>query len=529
MKFKAEQRQMKPLWGGALLAMLTLSGVLWAADTGGPKTAAEREAEIADAIAKNKEIFVDWPKPQLALVFSGEMDGYIEPCGCAGLENQLGGLKRRHTLLKKLAADGWNPVPLDMGGLVKRGGPQQNIKYGFALRSLIDLGYQAVTFGIKDLQLSRDPILFALANIDESQNPLVSANLDFYGMIKPFKVIEAGGKKIGVTAVIGDQFAKELAAGGEYTIVPRDGAITIAPAAEAITKILPDLAAAKCDLNILMVHGTPAEAVELGRKFPNFQFVSHTGGAETPPDRSKPVEGVEPYLIETGHKGQYVTVIGVYDDPNEPFKYQRVPLDHRFEDSPEMQQVLVAYQNELETTTLAGLGLMGVKHPEDSFAGSQVCGDCHTAAMAIFENTPHAHATQTLVDLDPPRQYDPECLSCHVTGWNPQEYFPYVSGFMGLKESPLMVGNGCENCHGPAASHVAAESGEEEATDAEKEQLRAALRLKIQPNEGNVNGATPPQVTGKVVEMCMQCHDLDNSPDFDFQKYWPEVKHVGKE
>jgi hypothetical protein len=27
----------------------------------------------------------------------------------------------------------------------------------------------------------------------------------------------------------------------------------------------------------------------------------------------------------------------------------------------------------------------------------------------------------------------------------------------------------------------------------------------------------------------MQCHDLDNSPDFDFQLYWPHVKHEGKD
>jgi hypothetical protein len=222
-------------------------------------------------------------------------------------------------------------------------------------------------------------------------------------------------------------------------------------------------------------------------------------------------------------------VIGVYDNPDEPFKYQRVPLDHRFEDSPEMQQLLVDYQKELETTTLAGLGLTGVKHPDDSFAGSTVCGDCHTEAMAVFEKTPHAHATETLVKLDPPRQYDPECLSCHVTGWNPQQYFPYESGFMGLKESPLMLGNGCENCHGPAAAHVAAESGEETLEDHEIEALRAALRLKIGENEGNINGATPPQVTGRVVEMCKECHDEDNSPEFDFQKYWPKVEHPGKE
>ena len=38
----------------------------------------------------------------------------------AGLENQLGGLKRRHTLIKQLEADGWPLVRLDLGGLTKR-------------------------------------------------------------------------------------------------------------------------------------------------------------------------------------------------------------------------------------------------------------------------------------------------------------------------------------------------------------------------------------------------------------------------
>lgn len=495
-----------------MLAIMALSGVLWAADAGGYKTPAEREAEIADALKKNGPIFVDWPQPELALVFSGDMDGYIEPCGCAGLDNQLGGFKRRHTFLKKLAADGWNPVPLDMGGLMKRTGPQQNIKYKYAIGALLDLGYQAITFGAKDLHLSSDPLLYAIANI-EGDNPLVSANIDFFGLAKPYRIVEAGGKTIGVTAVLGPGYRDEFSADGEFQI---------ADPAESVARVVPELA--DCDLKVLLVHGTPAEATDLARQFPQFDFVGTTGGAETPPDRARAIEGVEPYVIEAGHKGQYLTVIGVYDNPAEPFKYQRVPLDHRFEDSPEMQQMLVEYQQELETTTLEGLGLTGVKHPDDSFAGSQTCGTCHTEAMSVFEHTPHAHATETLLNLDPPRQYDPECLSCHVTGWNPQQYFPYVSGFMGMKESPLMVGNGCENCHGPAASHVAAESGDEEATEEELEALRAALRLKIGENEGNMSG----QKTGKVVDMCMQCHDLDNSPDFDFQEYWPAVEHTGK-
>jgi hypothetical protein len=145
----------------------------------------------------------------------------------------------------------------------------------------------------------------------------------------------------------------------------------------------------------------------------------------------------------------------------------------------------------------------------------------------VFEKTPHAHATDTLVHLTPPRHFDPECLSCHVTGWDPQKYFPYDSGYLSLTKTPDLVGNGCENCHGPAGRHAAAENGEIDIKDAEKEELRAALRLKVGPNEGNKSGQL--FKTESVVDRCMRCHDLDNSPEFDFQTYWPKVKHVGKD
>jgi hypothetical protein len=118
-------------------------------------------------------------------------------------------------------------------------------------------------------------------------------------------------------------------------------------------------------------------------------------------------------------------------------------------------------------------------------------------------------------------------LSCHVTGWNPQEYMPYKTGFTGLTETPEMTQNGCENCHGPAAAHVKVESGEVDVPAAQQEALRAELRMNIVANEGNKDGQE--FQGGEVVQNCMQCHDLDNSPDFDFQEYWPKVRHEGKD
>ena len=34
-----------------------------------------------------------------------------------------------------------------------------------------------------------------------------------------------------------------------------------------------------------------------------------------------------------------------------------------------------------------------------------------------------------------------------------------------------------------------------------------------------------PEGKQKAVNNCLECHDLDNSPQFDFDTYWPQVEH----
>jgi hypothetical protein len=488
-----------------------------------------RQAAAADAasvtkpdpVEANGPIFVNWPRPTLAIAFSGELDGYLEPCGCAGLENQLGGLKRRDSFFKQLEADGWPLIKLDLGGLERRTGVQSGIKYRYAVESLVEIGYQAIGLGPNDLRLGPDLLLYVMSNLS-GETPIVSANVGVYGMqesvdagiTRRYRVIEVGGKRVGVTTVLGARHAATATNNSDIAYIPP---------ADALKTVAAQLAGERCDVQVLLVHGDPAEARELSQKFPQFQIVAAAGGAEEPPRDPAIIEGSGAVLMESGHKGMYVTMLAFFDDPDPKKKnrYQRVPLDHRFPDSPAMQAKLVAYQKELEEMGLEGLGLTPVAHPDGEFAGSESCADCHVAAWDKFKETPHFHATDTLVKLAPPRHFDPECLSCHVTGWNPQEYFPYATGYLGLADKPPMLQNGCENCHGPAAEHVRAESGEIDVTDEETEKLRAGLRMKIVANEGNKEG----QAYGAVVKNCVLCHDLDNSPDFDFQKYWPSIAH----
>jgi cytochrome c554/c'-like protein len=465
-----------------------------------------------DPVKTNGPIFVDWPKPKLAIVITGEQLGYLEPCGCAGLENQKGGLSRRYTLLKQLRGDGWPLLPIDLGGLIQRFGQQAEIKFQTAVEALKAMDYQAIGWGPEDLRLGAGILLSAAVEADGSPSRFVSANVGLFelnsGTTSNYRIVEAGGRKIGVTAVLGEQIKRDT----------NNADIKFVPPAQGLADVADKLK--ECNYRILLAYAPPQESVDLAKKFPQFNAVVTAGGADEPPREPRKVDGTETLLLEVGHKGMYAVVLGMYDDPKTPVRYQRVPIDHRFADSPEMKHLMTGYQDQLRSLGWSGLGLRPVVHPRASgsndmaghFVGSEKCGECHTKAMDIWTKTPHAHATETLAALDPPRQFDPECISCHATGWKPQEFVPYATGFEGLAETPHLKGNGCENCHGPGAAHVGAES--DGGDGAKRQALREAMKISRAKAEESD---------------CARCHDLDNSPQFNFTTYWPKVEHKGKD
>lgn len=470
-----------------------------------------------DPVAMNGPIFEGWPQPRLALVITGQQQGYLEPCGCAGLENQKGGLSRRQSMLDELNERGWPVVSVDVGGQVRRFGRQPEIKFHTTVEALRTMDYEAVALGTAELRLPTEELVAAVAQVDaSSDSPFVAANIGLFGfeaeLTPRFKVIEKDGVKIGVTAILGEEDAAAI----------RKDDVEIVPAAEALPPIVDTLLDEGCQFLILLAHATHDETQALAEQFPEFDLVVCSDGADEPPAQPQVVAS-DSWLVEVGHKGMYAVVVGLYDDPETPARYQRVPLDARFPDAPAMKQLMMAYQGQLRELGFAGLGLQPARHPRSSdddeqaglFAGAESCAKCHSKAHAIWSKSSHAHATETLTKLQPARQFDPECISCHATGWNPQEYFPYVGGFESLESTPLLVGNSCENCHGPAAAHVAAEQARGAERDlARRDRLRQELRLTKAVAEERV---------------CASCHDLDNSPAFKFDLYWPKVEHRGKD
>jgi hypothetical protein len=455
-------------------------------------------------------LFDGWPQPQVALVLTGQQLGYIEPCGCTGLENQKGGLARRHSLLKQLATErGWTVVPLDVGNQVRRFGKQSEIKFQQTAEALRQMGYKAMTLGADDLKLPAGDLLNG-TNPPDKESLFVSANVALLSReLQPTHVvIEAGGKRIGVTAVLGDKYEQAL----------KSDELVHSPAIESLQPVCEKLKESRCDLLVLLAHAPVEEARKIAAETAIFDLVVVPGATTAASLELEEIEGAKGKLLKTGTKGMFAGVVGVFDDPKRPLRYESVPLDAQLPDSPQMLKMLAEYQERLRTE----IELTPQPHPSGrSFVGSEKCGECHTKAFEKWSSTPHAHATDSLVH--PPnsrgeiaRHYDPECLSCHVTGWEPQKFFPFETGYLDLQKSPLLQHNGCENCHGPGSAHVAAE----EATDVgDSAKRREEMKL--------------PLAGGVAERKCLECHDDDNSPDFHsegaFAKYWKKVEHRGKD
>ncbi len=474
-------------------------------------------------------LFEGWEKPDFVLLVSGRLDGYIEPCGCTGLDNQKGGLLRRHTFLKQLLNDrGWDVVAIDSGNQINRSGGQSNLKLLTTWTSLFKvLNYQAASIGVDDLKAPLVELMVFVENLKWEVTPFVCANLDYKyeagRFFKPTKVIDVGGRKIGLTAVLGDDELKKLAG-----VVDSD--LILTPVAQALPKAIALLQREKCDLHVLIANTSLEEGRKLATQYPVFDLVISANGVGEPtiaPERMES-NGRVTSLIQVGSKGMHVGVLGFYNEEGRlSSRYQRVPLDARFDDSEEMKVVFMKYQEKLGEMAPQDLQILPKKTPSGyAYVGTETCLDCHEYAYEIWDEGhdgvegPHSRAT---LDLTEPgertwvtREKDPECLSCHVTGWSPQGYFPYETGYTKIDDE-ILHGNGCENCHGPGSKHVEVENAKPlppiEVLDKHRQEMVVTLDQARK-------------------ELCFTCHDLDNSPDFHekgaFEKYWAKIDHTPK-
>jgi hypothetical protein len=450
-------------------------------------------------------ILADWPtpRPDVVLVFTGEMLGYMKPCGCS--PGQHGGLARRAGFLKFLREEKkWPTLPVELGDLIAPTKLLENDRYKYSLRALHRMGYPALGVGPEDLKLGVTHVLawtrnltqirFLAANLrhnDEDLSALMAENL------ARAVVEEIEGTKVGLACVIGDAFQGKLG----------DPDLGVTDAVGAARDAADQLETAGAHLKVLLTHMSFDEALKLAKDCSDYDLVVCRSTFD---DSGNEVARIvdETMITWVGRKGKSAGVVGFWKTGNPRLRFEVVPIDVRFKEDPTVDAVYADYVDAIKRAGFIDRWSRKSVPDEDEFVGDEACRNCHnqkkTPIYDHWKQTGHAHALETLEkkSVPPGQDFNPECVGCHVVG------FGFETGYRSVKETAYLAGVQCESCHGPGGKHAAEEN--------EKDKDEPKL-------------FRPPKFPdAKSIEtLCLSCHDAENDLDFDFFRDYAKVIHPG--
>jgi hypothetical protein len=407
----------------------------------------------------------------ITLLVSGDTQGWITPCGCAA--NQSGGLARRATVIADAKKQG--PVLMvDVGGSAVGSTEYQRLKFESLLRGMQQMGVDVCNVGGPETVFGPQE----LAEISQSVGVTwLSCNLkDAGGTASPTPVrsIEINGTRIAIVGVVDPALVEH----SDWQV------------SDPLPAILNAFRGVDADIRVVLAYLDEGPLRALASSLPEVDYVIGGPTGQT----ISPVRIGEVTLMSATNKGKFLAEVKWKKDGDDvrQMDAQIIEVSSRLMEDPAQLRNLKDYYQRLSeqdfVATESGLANVGIGDQQGySIAGSEACKSCHTVDDAIWHQSKHSHAWDVLVAKQG-AQFDPQCQQCHTTGYAQQ------GGFQSVAESTHRVHVGCENCHGPSQSHVL-----------------------------NPKARTP----FLAKEQCLNCHDHENSPEFDYSIYWARIAHSG--
>ena len=410
-------------------------------------------------------VFVD-PSKEITLpkgfilFFTGNWLGSLEPCGCA--ETQLGGIDRRTKILDM--ADPNRRLLLDSGPLIKEKGIQPYLKLEAFLRSLKQLGYDAIT-------MTRDEVVASKREIDTKVNerpPIIASGFDakktkeFHAVNYIEKTLDTQNAKLRCL-VLGLPLETTIESTNSAAEGPENEKQAAIAAVAAVETVLSDRGVKPNErstqrLVIVMAPTLDQKLVAEIAKITAVDVVV-TACLEAEPSISNVGRaGGSAAVITTGHMGKYLACLAVKPGDGattlrkENTEFKAIAVRDDFIQDLNVTRLLDDYQQMLELEDLVADENKLTRNSlfdNNAFIGSARCGesDCHEQEYEQWKDSKHAHAMETLKNVK--RLFDPECVQCHTVGMR------YETGYRSMEETPQLGAVGCEMCHGPGLNHVA--------------------------------------------------------------------------
>ena len=409
---------------------------------------------------------------RLTIVYSGNTDGELEPCGCSE-EGNLGGILRRATTLDKLRSEQPDLFLLSSGGLLATISPQDKLTGEYILKGLAQLHYDAIGLQWQDLAYGDDFIL-------HDDLPWVASNRPAPGF-SPMKMIDHGGTQLAFFSWLDPARDPALAMSGAQAhatatddIQALDQALAQARAEGALTVLSTSMPLAQAQKALPLQH---VDILIIESEYEVF---------------GEPQKIGDTLVIQPGSRGMRLGYLEIERDERgriASFDHKVIKMPRSVADAERLLPWYKAYNAKVKESYLQRVAQRkALESGESPYASEEACAECHADEHDIWWDSPHAGAFEKLEDVN--KAFDPNCIVCHTVGYD------RPGGFIDIDTTPQLAGVQCENCHGAAAEHVESKGAKPVA-----------------------NADWPPQ------QMCAQCHVQKHSPSFQFERYWPRIRH----
>ncbi len=405
----------------------------------------------------------------LTLVYSGNLDGELEPCGCT-IDTDFGGILRRASWLDDTRQQQPQLVLISSGGLFLEEMGGDSIKNKHILSGLAQLDYDAIGIQWPDLSLgaellTRSGLPFTAGNWKSDSVPLS-------------RTITRGERQLFYSQWLDPERSP-------YQAMPGLSPVSASPA-----PLQQALAAARA-AGQLTILATTLSSDQAGKLF-DLSVVDILIIRSAYEQYGEPVMSEGTLVLQPGSRGQRLGRLQLAltaDNRIQGWQHEVVELANTIRDAERLKGWYDSYNETLRRAFEEEIKEQQARDKGDTpYVSAQVCAACHQTTHQGWENSDHAMAYDDLEEVG--KGFDPHCVSCHVVGYRKP------GGFLSVTLTPQLAGVQCENCHGAGREHAS--------------------------SAGTV--PTPNRELPRE-QICSQCHVSDHSPKFRFDDYWPKISH----
>jgi len=338
----------------------------------------------------------------LNIVYTGGVNGELEPCGCSPTSD-FGGVARRAGYLAENRKTLSPHILIDAGNFLDWDSQQGRLKAEAMLKAFSIMKYDAVGF----LKIEKE-----------------FPNSFFSGLLKKNKI-----------PVISDmpQYKQSLS-------IKRDSFdvnVSVNPVRDLSLSGINPTDYQKGRLNILVTDKPVSEI----KHVKGWDVIILSSGEIL----EEPLK-VNGTIIVSGYpKGERLGILTLQIDSAGKvleFKHRWQPLGKDIKEDINVRKALKEYDAKVARL------LKDDSKPsaEISYLGVSKCGECHQPFVESWKKTRHAAAFSSLERVG--KSKDPECIKCHAAG------FGEKGGFYSAKTTPMLANVQCEACHGPGREHL---------------------------------------------------------------------------